>query len=59
MKKRFLFLLSNFLLLSSFGQTGWQQHMAYTIDVSLNDKEKTLDGFEKLVYTNNSPDTLH
>jgi len=30
----------------------------YRIDVSLNDKENTLDGFERLEYTNNSPDTL-
>jgi hypothetical protein len=37
----------------------WQQRVDYTIDVSLNDKEKTIEAFEKLVYTNNSPDTLH
>jgi len=37
----------------------WQQRVDYTIDVKLNDKENTLDGFEKIVYTNNSPDTLH
>lgn len=37
----------------------WQQQVNYTIDVTLNDKEHSLDGFEKIVYTNNSPDTLH
>ena len=37
----------------------WQQKVDYTIDVTLNDREKTLDAFEKIVYTNNSPDTLH
>jgi hypothetical protein len=37
----------------------WQQHVDYTIDVTLNDKEKTLDAFEKIAYTNNSPDTLY
>jgi hypothetical protein len=37
----------------------WQQKLDYTIDVTLNDKEKTLDAFERIVYTNNSPDTLH
>jgi len=37
----------------------WQQKVDYTIDVSLNDKEKTLDAFEKIIYTNNSPDTLY
>ncbi len=36
----------------------WQQQVNYTIDVSLNDKEHTLSGFEKIEYTNNSPDTL-
>ena len=41
----------------SFAQY-WQQQVDYLIDVSLNTKEKTLDGFEKLTYHNNSPDTL-
>ena len=36
----------------------WQQQVNYTIDVSLNDKEHTLTGFEKIDYINNSPDTL-
>jgi hypothetical protein len=36
----------------------WQQKVDYVIDVSLNDKEKTLDAFEKISYLNNSPDTL-
>lgn len=35
-----------------------QQKVDYTIDVTLNDKEKTLDAFEKIIYTNNSADTL-
>ncbi|MBK8610336.1 MAG: M1 family metallopeptidase [Chitinophagaceae bacterium] len=37
----------------------WQQHVNYKIDVTLNDVDKTLDGFVKMDYTNNSPDTLH
>ncbi len=36
----------------------WQQQVNYSIDVSLNDKEHTLNGFEKIDYINNSPDTL-
>lgn len=36
----------------------WQQHVATTISVTLDDKNHFLRGFEKLVYTNNSPDTL-
>jgi hypothetical protein len=36
----------------------WQQQVNCTIDVSLNDKEHTLTGFEAIEYINNSPDTL-
>ncbi len=36
----------------------WQQQVNYNINVTLNDKDHTLDAFEKIVYTNNSPDTL-
>jgi hypothetical protein len=37
----------------------WQQQVNYSIEVSLNDKDHSLTGFEKLEYTNHSPDTLH
>ena len=40
-------------------QKYWQQQVNYNIAVTLNDKEKTLDGVEKITYINNSPDTLH
>jgi aminopeptidase N len=36
----------------------WQQQVNYNIDVSLNDADNTLHGFEKIEYINNSPDTL-
>ena len=36
----------------------WQQQVDYTINVSLNDVDKTLTGNEKVVYKNNSPSTL-
>ncbi len=36
----------------------WQQKVDFIIDVTLNDKEKSLDGFEKIHYENHSPDTL-
>src|SRR6187399_2611531 len=39
-------------------QRYWQQRVDYTIEVSLNDIEHTLDGFVKMQYTNRSPDTL-
>jgi len=37
----------------------WQQQTDYLIDVTLHPGTKSLDGFEKITYTNNSPDTLH
>ncbi|WP_316788698.1 M1 family metallopeptidase [Pedobacter frigoris] len=36
----------------------WQQSVSYDIDVTLNDQEKSLKGFETIVYKNNSPSTL-
>lgn len=36
----------------------WQQEVNYRIDVSLNDREHSLDGFARIEYINNSPDTL-
>lgn len=39
--------------------TYWQQQVNYSIDVTLNDENNTLDGIVKMEYFNNSPDTLH
>ncbi len=36
----------------------WQQQVNYKIDVTLNDVDNTLDGFVKMDYYNNSPDSL-
>jgi hypothetical protein len=36
----------------------WQQRADHVIEVTLNDKDRTLQGFERITYTNNSPDTL-
>jgi len=36
----------------------FQQHVRYNIDVTLNEQQKTIKGFETLVYTNNSAETL-
>ena len=60
MKKLFLFfiILCHFTLLN--GQSSyWQQQVNFNIDVTLNDKNHTLDGFVKMDYYNNSPDTLY
>jgi len=63
--KRLLLLSISLCLLSiaycqpdSYRVNYWQQQVNYTIDVSLNDTDHTLDGFEKIEYINNSPDTL-
>ena len=59
LKNLFLFSFLFFQLSSSFCQTNYfQQNVNYTIDVTLNDVENTLEGFEIIHYTNNSPDTL-
>lgn len=55
--KTFLLLFFFFSRSIAFPQY-WQQQVDYVIDVTLNDSEKTLDGFEKITYTNRSPDTL-
>ena len=60
MKKLYLLLLIAVVRLHAIGQTAyWQQEVHYTIDVSLNDTEHTLEGFLKLRYINHSPDTLN
>lgn len=37
----------------------WQQQVNYKIDVTLNDAAHSLEGFIKMDYYNNSPDTLY
>ncbi len=58
MKK--LTIISWLLILQSAvsAQSYWQQELHYTIDVSLDDQQNSLNGFLKLRYTNHSPDTL-
>jgi Peptidase family M1 domain len=60
-KAGFLFLnilLCNLHLLSQTQKAYFQQVVDYKIDVSLNEQDNSLDGFETISYTNNSPDTL-
>lgn len=58
--KKFLFpLFMVFAVMNLHGQSPyWQQQANFKIDVSLNDQDHTLDGFEQIEYSNNSPDTL-
>ena len=61
MKKIFLFLILFYCRLTHANcQTAyWQQQVDFNIDVTLNDKEHSLDGFVKMNYFNHSPDTLY
>ena len=54
----FTFIFCKLLTVNCQTNKYWQQKVDYTIDVLLDDKQHSLDAFEKLVYTNNSPDTL-
>lgn len=61
--KRFLLLIILFygqhLTVNGQLPSYWQQQVNYKIDVTLNDVDNTLDGFVKMDYYNNSPDTLY
>lgn len=54
-------ILISILVLSASAQTSqrWQQHASYKMDVSLNVHTNRFKGTQQLIYTNNSPDTLH
>ncbi|MEN9548263.1 MAG: hypothetical protein RIR12_854 [Bacteroidota bacterium] len=59
MKKSILLLFLSIASLFGITQTNyWQQSVDFNITVTLNDNDHSLTGFEKIVYTNNSPDTL-
>ncbi len=59
MRQLYLLILTSVLSIAAIGQNAyWQQEVHYTIDVSLNDTEHSLEGFLKLRYINHSPDTL-
>ena len=48
----FIFLIISFGV--SAQEAYWQQHLKYNIQASLNDKEKSINGSETIVYKNNS-----
>ena len=54
--KKFVLLL--FVVQLSFAQNYWQQHVEYEMDIKMDVSGFTFDGEQKLVYTNNSPDTI-
>ena len=55
-----LIALSIFIHVQLQAQEGyWQQEVKYTISTELNDVEKSLTGFETIIYKNNSPSSLN
>ena len=60
--KRFLsllFYITTTFLFSQNNTTYWQQHVDYTMDVDIDVENFQYKGRQKLVYTNNSPDSLN
>lgn len=55
---KYIFLLLCLVQCSFFSKAHWQQNVATTLVVSLDDKAHFLRGIEKFQYANNSPDTL-
>lgn len=58
MKKIFILSLLAFGKISHAQENYWQQKLYFNIDVTLNEKEKTLTGKETVVYKNNSASSL-
>ena len=57
---RWLSIAFSILSLTAVGQDyRWQQRVEYTMNVALNDKTNIVTGTQKLVYFNNSGDTLN
>jgi hypothetical protein len=57
--KKLMLLLVLFIGFRSIAQSNyWQQYLRYSIDVQLNEKEKSITGLETIIYKNNSPETL-
>ena len=56
MKFFFTFLLCFPLVL--FSQNNWQQHVEYFMDIHMDVSNYTFSGKQKILYTNNSPDTI-
>ena len=58
--KNIFFGLSLFIFCISFSQENyWQQHVDYTMVIDVNVENHTYNGTQKLVFTNNSPDSLN
>jgi len=54
----FLFVSTYSSIYSQQASNYWQQHVDYTMDIDVDVTKFQYKGIQKLVYTNNSPDTL-
>ena len=50
--------LALFAINFAHSQNYWQQHVDYQMDIDMNVEDFTFKGTQKVVYTNNSPDTI-
>lgn len=57
--KKFILLLVPIFSLAQSENSYWQQEVKYTMDIEMDVKNHQFHGVQKLVYTNNSPDTLY
>lgn len=59
--RKFFFIPLLLITITSWAQKPgyWQQHADYSIDVTMDVKNYRYNGKQVVVYTNNSPDTLH
>src|SRR4026207_2447744 len=59
MKLTYLFISILIITQLQAQQPYWQQQLRYNINAELNGKDKSIVGFETIVYINNSPSTLN
>ncbi len=57
--KRLIIYWSLFAITTNINSQYWQQSVDYTMSVSLDSKTSNYIGKQKLIYKNNSPETLH
>ena len=57
--KPFVFFFLGLIMFQSTKGQYWQQAVEYTMEVALDHESATYSGVQKIVYTNNSPETLN
>lgn len=58
MNQRYILVFFLLPLFAAAQPDRWQQHVNYEMNIDVNAEKNQYSGFQKLVYTNNSPDTL-